>query len=308
MILVTGASGLLGASLVSLAQESGREVAGLYHRHPVQIAGAVLHAVDLTDDTAVNRVFEELKPTVVIHCAAVTNVDWCEEHPEAARAVNVLGTATIAKISARMNARLLYVSTDAVFDGIRGQYSETDQATPVNIYARTKLQGEEETLRYCPAATIARVNMYGWNVQNKESLAEWILGRLMGGNPVPGFTDVSFCPIFANDLAAILLEMSNRNLPGLYHVVGAEPVSKYEFARQVALTFGFDLEQVVATRVADAKLKAPRPNNTTLNTQKVCAAIGHPMPNVGEGLRRFARMRDRGQRDRLNGQMTGVGK
>src|SRR5882672_8791623 len=91
MILVTGASGLLGASLVSLAQESGREVAGLYHRHPVQIAGAVLRAVDLTDDTAVNRFFEELRPTVVIHCAVVTMVDWCEEHPEAARAVKFLG-------------------------------------------------------------------------------------------------------------------------------------------------------------------------------------------------------------------------
>ena len=94
MILVTGASGLLGASLVEAAREQGREVVGLDHRHPVSIAGAELMAANLTEESEIRRIFEKLKPAVVIHCAAETNVDWCEEHPETAKAINVLMSKT----------------------------------------------------------------------------------------------------------------------------------------------------------------------------------------------------------------------
>ncbi len=306
-ILVTGASGLLGASIVSLAQEQGREVVGLYHRNPVHIDGVKFLAADLNDQVDALRVFEEVEPSSVIHCAAATGVDWCEEHPAEAHLFNAKMAAVIARITARSGARLLYVSTDLVFDGGSGNYTETDAPAPVNVYARTKLQGEREVLCENPAAAIARVNFYGWSAQKKQSLAEWILKRLTTGNPVHGFSDVVFCPVLTNDLAEVLLALLDQNLPGLYHVVGSEAVSKYEFARRVASTFGFDPGQVVPMRLADAGLKARRPLNTSLNTEKICAALGRAMPDLDSGLRRFAQLRDNGYVDRIRRRLIGVG-
>jgi dTDP-4-dehydrorhamnose reductase len=306
MILVTGASGLLGASLVSLAQQQRREVVGLYHRHSVHVDGVTLLGVDLADQAETCRVFQELRPSRVVHCAAATDVNWCEEYPEEAHRINVMVPAAIAEISSRSDTRLLYISTDSVFDGERGNYAETDTPGPVNAYARTKLQGEREVLRQNPEALIARVNLYGWNAQNKLSLAEWVLKQLTLGSLVPGFSDVVFCPILANDVAEVILELLDQNMTGLYHVVGSEPVSKYEFAKRVASTFGFDPGQVVPARVADAGLKAQRPRNTSLHTGKICAALGRPMPDVAAGLRRFAKLRESGYADRIKRRLTGI--
>jgi dTDP-4-dehydrorhamnose reductase len=305
-ILVTGASGLLGASVALLAREQGRKVVGVYYRHPVYLDGLELLGADLADPAETRRIFLEVKPSIVVHCAAATNVDWCEEHPEQAHRINVKMPAAIAEMAAQSDARLLYVSTDSVFDGQCGNYAETDTPSPVNVYATTKLQGEREVLRRNPAASIARVSLYGWNVQKKESLAEWILSQLTLGNVVPGFSDVCFCPVLANEVAEVVLALLDRNLTGLYHVVGSERVSKYEFARRVASKFGFDPGQVVPTRLADAKLKARRPQDTSLNTEKICTALGRPMSDVETGLRRFAQLRESGYADRIKRHLTGV--
>ena len=308
MILVTGASGLLGASVVSQAQQRGCDVIGLYHRHPVFMQGAEFLAADLTDESETRRIFRELRPSNVIHCAAAADVDWCEEHPDEAYRLNVIATTAIAEITARSNARLLYVSTDSVFDGERGHYSETDTPAPLNVYAKTKLQGEREVARLNSAAIIARVSLYGWNAQSKDSLAEWVLKRLTLRESIPGFSDVFFCPTLANDVAEVLLELTDQNLFGIYHVVGSESISKYEFAKRVAARFGFDPEQVFATRMADARLKAQRPRDTSLDIRKICSALGHSMPDVDAGLRRFSELRENGYIDHLKNRVSGVQK
>jgi len=297
---------LLGASVALLAREQGRKLVGLYHRHPVHVDGMKSLGADLSDPVETRRIFLDVKPSIVVHCAAATNVDWCEEHPEEAHRINVKMPATIAEIAAQSDVQLLYVSTDSVFDGERGNYAETDIPAPVNVYAKTKLQGEREVLRRNPAASLARVSLYGWNAQNKESLAEWILKQLTLGNVVPGFSDVHFCPVLANDVAEVIFALLDQNLTGIYHIVGSERVSKYEFARRVASTFGLDPGQVVPTRLADAKLRAQRPLDTSLNTDKICAALGRPMPDVEAGLRRLARLRESGYADRIKSHLTGV--
>ena len=162
MILVTGASGLLGASVVAMAVRIGHDVVGLYHRHPVSINGARLIAADLMNRAVVEEVFDKFHPSAVIHCAAETNVDWCQEHSEEARVVNVDVTRSIAEIAARYGSHLMYVSTDAVFDGARGNYSETDRPAPANVYAQTKLRdGWRRCIslirrRLCPARSRKR--------------------------------------------------------------------------------------------------------------------------------------------------------
>jgi dTDP-4-dehydrorhamnose reductase len=288
VILITGASGLLGAHLAALAQEQGRRIVGLYHRHVPDLPGVRLVRVDLTNEGELNGVFAEFEPGTVIHCAAETNVDGCQEQPARAREINVAVPKALARIAARTGARMLHISTDAVFDGTRGNYVETDHPSPVNVYAQTKLDGEREVLQENPEAAIARVNLYGRSQRPKPSLAEWMLERLVRGEVVPAFTDVVFCPAYAKDLAQVLLDMVDRELVGLYHATGADAVSKYDFAKRIATAFAFDPELVVPARLADAKLKAARPKNMSLQTEKLSAALGRVMPDLDSGLRRFA--------------------
>lgn len=306
MLVVTGASGLLGASLLFRAMEVGRDVTGICCQHPLIGTGATLVNLDLTDRDATQRALVRLSPSSVIHCAAATNVDWCEDHPEEAQRINVEASAFLAGLAAELGAEFMYVSTDAVFDGKQGRYRESDSPDPVNTYARTKLQGEEQVLRSNPSSLIARVNMYGWNAQNKQSLAEWVLGRLQEGKDVPGFTDVFFNPILVEDLSDVLLAMLDRRLTGLYHVVGGERVSKYHFAGQVAEMFGFPAQRVRAASVEDGTLRAARPRDTSLNTTKIRSELGRDMPDVASGLRKFKELSDRGYPARLKSYLSGV--
>jgi len=308
MLLVTGASGLLGASVLLRARDMGQEVAGVSRRHALQVPGTVAHCVDLADQAATRRIIEHLQPTSVIHCAAATNVDWCEDHPEQAHRINTLASSFLAALARELGCRFLHVSTDCVFDGTKGNYSEYDPPGPLNIYARSKLLAEEEVLRQHPAALVVRVNIYGWNAQPKCSLAEWIVVELSSGRQVPGFTEVYFSSLLVNDLAEIVVTMLDRGMTGLYHVAGAEKISKYEFAMRVAEKFGFPVEQVVAKSVSDARLRAPRALDVSLSTNKLFQAYGCSMPDVATGLDEFKSLSQQGYVQQLRSYLTGAEK
>jgi len=304
MLLVTGASGLLGATLVLTAQAAGHEVTGTFNRHRMQVPGTRMLKVNLADEMALRNAVTSIQPRVIIHCAAATNVDGCEEHEPDAVKMNVNSSSVLAEIAARTGARMMYVSTDAVFDGQRGGYLETDEPNPINVYARTKLEGERAVTGQCPSA-IVRINTFGWSPQRKPSLAEWMLSQLEQGKQLAGFEDVWFCPVLVNELAEILLTMVAGNLSGIYHVVGAETISKFEFGQRLAATFGFDPGRVVPTRVAASALKAPRPRNMSLRTGKIERALGQSMPDVQSGLETFRQLRESGYERRLKSYLVG---
>ncbi len=293
MILVTGASGLLGSKVVSHALDINHQVAGISHSYSWPVPGADTCNLDLRDFAATRRLVESLKPSTIIHCAAATNVDWCEENPAEADCLNVQVSIFLAQIAAELGAHFVQISTDSVFDGERGNYSESDTPAPLNVYARTKLLAEREVRRVHPSPLIVRVTFYGWNIQNKQSLAEWILDGLTAGKKVPGFTDVHFCPILANDLAETLLSMVDRGCDGIYNAVGSERTSKYDFARRLAVVFGLDADQIVPVSIKDAVLRASRPRDTSLTTKKIVRELGQAMPDVESGLRKFRELRER---------------
>ncbi|HEX6803111.1 MAG TPA: SDR family oxidoreductase [Terriglobales bacterium] len=290
--MVTGASGLLGSSLVREALARGRQVSGICRQNSLPLPGADVYSVDLTNSVATQELVHALHPSIILHCAAATNVDWCEDHPEEARMINVAASAFLSKLAREMDATFVYVSSDGVFDGHRGNYSESDAPNPLNAYAASKCEAEREVLAADPSALIVRVTFYGWNPQQKSSLAGWILSELNHGTAVRGFTDVFFCPLLANDLSGILVDMLDRQLYGVYHVVGSERVSKFDFAVRLAAVFGFDPTLVIPSSIMDAELRAPRPRDTSLSTQKISQALGRAMPDVDSGLRRFRALRN----------------
>jgi dTDP-4-dehydrorhamnose reductase len=305
MLVITGASGLLGASMLRSAAELGRETVGLCHRHVIRDPELPVARVDLTDESATRKLLFDIRPDTIVHCAAATDVDWCEDNPKQAEAINVQASAVLAETAATLNARSVYISTDSVFDGKRGDYIETDEPAPVNVYARSKLAGELETLRRNPSGMVVRVSIYGWNAQNKDSLAEWVLRRLEVGSEVPGFTDVFFTPILVNDLVTVLFAMLQQELTGLYHVVGSERISKFEFAQRLATTFGFDPARITPCRVKDMNLRAARPLDVSLNTEKISGALQCSMPDINSGLSRFRELRRRQYPQQLKSYLGG---
>jgi dTDP-4-dehydrorhamnose reductase len=193
----------------------------------------------------------------------------------------------LAKIVAKGGARLVHISTDAVFDGKRGDYSESDSPNPLSKYAETKLLGEEGVAAVNSEAIIARVNLFGWSLSGKRSLAEWFLNNLSANQHIPGFTDVYFCPLLANDLGKLLLEMLGKGLSGLFHVVSRECSSKYDFGQKLAVIFGYDRSLIQPVSIADSDLQVERSPILTLKSDKLARALGKPPPDLDSCLERF---------------------
>ena len=297
--LVTGASGLLGLNF-SIQAAAENEVVGVVNEHPLRNPPFEMLIADLSVTGVAMDLLERAQPEVVIHCAALANVDLCESTPELAFRLNAQVPGEIAKACALNGVSMVHISTDAVFDGQRGGYVETDKPNPINEYARTKLAGEQAVADANPDALIARVNFYGWSLSGKRSLAEIFFNKLFAGQSMMGFTDVNFCPLQVNDLVDTLIEMSAKSLHGLYHVVSAQTLSKYEFGIALARQFGFDEGLIRPVSWKDAGLRAVRSPNLTLNVDRLQSALGHPLPLQSEGYERFYAQYRSGYPDRLH--------
>jgi dTDP-4-dehydrorhamnose reductase len=299
LIVITGGSGLLGANLALQWSLQNLDVAALYFEHSVSMHGVHALACNLLDQREIAGAISTLRPEWIVHCAAATNVDWCEANPRQTHRLNVEASRHLAASAKAVGARFVYISTDSVFDGARGSYGESDRPAPVNAYARSKLSGESAVKEQLPGSLIVRTNIYGWNLQPKTSLAEWILTLLEKSTAVPAFQDVVFSPILVNDLADALLEMMRMKLEGTFHVGGSEPCSKREFALQLAEVFQLNHSLVHPRSIYESSLQVPRPLDTSLNTTKAENALGHALPQLRAGLERFKEIRQNGFAARL---------
>jgi len=297
-LLITGASGLLGANLL-LAAHGEHAVTAVSHRHRLQLAGATCLQADLTEPQMWPDLLRAARPDAVIHCAALTDVDVCEANPERAERLNAEVPAGLAQACARVGTRLVHISTDAVFDGDQGAYAEDDAAWPINVYGATKLRAEQAVLAALPMAIVLRTNLFGWNAQPKQSLTEWFLYKLRRAEPSIGFTDVHVTPLAADDLAAWILRLLASNVSGVLHVAGRESMSKYDIGCRVAETFGLDARLIRPGSVDDAPLRARRPHRLNLNVGRAEQAMGAELPRLGPSLERWRRQEHDGTLDRL---------
>jgi dTDP-4-dehydrorhamnose reductase len=285
-ILVTGASGLLGLNL-SLRMMGTHVIVGVDRSKLVNTPFELIRA-DLLQAGTCSRLLERVRPQAVIHTAALADVDACEASPEEARRLNADLPGELAAACAKSGIRLAHISTDAVFDGAKdGYYTETDAPRPLSLYAHTKLDGERAVASAYPQAIIARVNFFGWSLSGKRSLSEHFFNHLSAGQRCDGFTDVWFCPLFVGDLADILVQMLETGLSGLYHVVGSQALTKYDFGLHIARRFGFDASLIRPISVEQSGLTARRSHNLRLSVHKLSTALTKPIPNVSTGMEQF---------------------
>jgi len=291
-ILITGVSGLLGNNLAYYFRDR-HEILGLYHSNRVEISRVNTVKGDISDTGDVQRIIGQFQPDILIHCASLTNIDFCETHRLFARRINVEGTQNIVHSLQGSRAKLIYISTDAVFDGLKGNYSETDTINPQNYYGQTKYEGELEARRR-DHALIVRTNIFGWNIQNKCSLAEWILHELMTGREIHAFCDVSFSAIYNFSLARLLEQAMLSDLEGTYNIASSSSLSKYEFAVAIAERFGLNRDLVKPASVDQFPLIAKRAKNLSLDVGKVEKAIPGPIPSIQQSIDDFHRDYHRG--------------
>lgn len=285
-ILITGASGLLGLNLCLEAAKQHTVCGQVNSNFMVTEVFKVL-PVNLLQPSAVANLFDQTHPDWVIHCAALANLDACEKDPNLARELNTEVPRKLASLCRNGGARLVHVSTDAVFDGQTGGYKEIDLPNPLGIYAQTKLDAELAVAEANPDAIIARVNLFGWSLKGHRSLAEFFFNNLSAGHEVMGFTDVFFCPLLVNDIAGIFFRMLEKGLSGLYHVVSSDYLSKYHFGVAIADRFGFNPGLIAPKKVSQAGFTAARSPNLILSVDKLIHDLGEIPPAISTGIDRF---------------------
>jgi dTDP-4-dehydrorhamnose reductase len=260
-IFITGGSGLLGSKIAEIALEKGYNLyTGYCHNKPE--FGMPLK-FDLAKDTDLEVVYK-IKPEVIIHTAALTNVDECEANKELAYKINVEGTKRLLEIANELGALLVYVSTDYVFSGNKGSYIEEDEQNPIDYYGYTKLMGE----KHCNCIARPCVIYGAKPASGKVNFALWIINKLRNGEEVKIVTDQYITPTLNTSLAKMLLEISERQLKGIFHTSGVTRVSRYEFALRIADKFELDKDLIVPSRMEAMNWIAKRPKDSSLDTSK----------------------------------------
>lgn len=282
-VLVTGATGMLGQQVVSALQATSQiRVVATGRSRLVQPSCEYLCG-DLTDKDFIAVIRDFARYDAIVHCAAEVNLQTAENQPEWVERIHVNATKMVA--SELKNALFIYISTDSVFDGRKGNYAETDSTNPLNHYARTKLEGEHVVQQYAAEFYILRTNIYGLQSPLKNSLAEWAYKQLVKSIPVSGYSNVYFNPLYIKQLAAVVrVFIEKRPERGIYNAVSDQAVSKYAFIRKLADKWGFSPDLVSPVEADYEGIALKRPYNTVLNNQKLKSLFPEVSTDLDSGI------------------------
>ena len=278
-ILIIGASGFIGRYVSRrLANPAGNTVFSTYNSRPPVDDGASWHRVEMTDPAGLDALFASARPEVVVHLAAMADVGTAERNPEAAAAVNATATETITRLSERHAARLIFVSTEYVFDGRGGPYCEDDVPAPTTQYGRTKFDAEQAVASLASNWSVLRTSIvYGWPAPGRRNFVPMLVDRLRNGEPYHGPTNVFRTPVYVEHLVDGIERLVESEDTGIHHVAGSDWVTMYDFAVAVAENFGLDMSLVIpVTDTMDDRLG--------LDCAHTMVDLGLPHPGLAEGL------------------------
>jgi dTDP-4-dehydrorhamnose reductase len=245
--------------------------------------------VDLLRDGALADLIAVTHPHVALHAAGLTNVDGCEANEPLALRLHAAAARELATAALAVSASPVLISTDHLWRGTVPLVAEDAPLQPMNAYARTKAAGEREFLAAAPGALVLRTNFFGPGRPWRQSLSDWIAGKLKAGEPVKAFDDVFFTPIALPYMTAAIAALVAGGAKGIFNLAGSERVSKFAFARRFCDANGMDCDLIQHASVADAALQAPRPRDMSLSTDKIAAFLGRKMPSLDESLRILAK-------------------
>jgi dTDP-4-dehydrorhamnose reductase len=279
-LLITGSNGLLGQKIVRICQKRGADfLATSFGKNRNQDCPEKNYAeLDITNQTNIEEVFGAYQPTHIIHTAALTNVDYCEQHPVECNEVNVIATQKLWEAAQKINAHFQLLSTDFVFDGLTGNYKETDVPSPVSIYGQSKVDAEHvlinsENKNWSIARTII---VYGTaNNLSRTNIVLWSIDALTKGDPMKIINDQFRMPTWADDLAWGCLEICNRNKQGIFHLCGPELMAVNKIVFRIAKHLGKSTENVEIISSSTLNQPAKRPPHTGFDLTKSIQELGY---------------------------------
>lgn len=285
-LLITGLNGFVAGSIIAHARKKW-EVHGVDVSETVGLpAGIRAYQLDLTDKEKVAILFHQIKPDAVIHTAAMANIDVCENNKELAWKINVEITQTIAELCKESGIRMIVCSTDTVFDGKQGHYTETDKPHAVNYYAETKIEAEKIVLATSTKNIVARLSLVmGLPVMGKgNSFLADTIEKLKKGEPIKFPENEIRTPIDVITLGSALTELAGSSFGGIVHLSGNTRINRYKMAIQIAETLGFPAELIIPTDSNAMAGRAPRPNDASMDHSVATKILQTPMRSLSEGL------------------------
>jgi dTDP-4-dehydrorhamnose reductase len=289
-ILVTGANGLLGQTVVKLLLEKQYEVIATGRgEERVDVnssSGYIYKDLDITDGPAIEQLIMEQRPAIIVHAAAMTQVDQCELHKQDCYNINVTATRFIIDAAKAIGARLIFVSTDFVFDGNNGPYTENDEPAPVNYYGSTKLVAEKAVMESGLDYAIARTILVYGSVPatGRTNIVGFVRQNLEANKPIKMVTDQVRTPTFVDDLAKGIILIIEKNGKGIYHLSGEQEMTPYDIAIETAKFFGLSEDLISKASSNDIKQPAVRPAKTGFNISKAKKELGYQPKSFREGL------------------------
>ena len=284
-LLITGGSGFVGGHICKQALDKW-DIQATYRTRSFSIPGVHAVKLDLADERQVERAVEKCMPHTVIHTAAWSDLERCEGDPQKAFHINATATEILAELSRRFEFRLIFISSDMVFDGRKGSYTETDSVNPLNVYGHTKLAAERFIQTAAENFVIARSALvYGPPVTGVNSFSETLKKRVgKQRKPMPLFTDEFRSPVLVQSLAACLLELAENNFNGIIHLGGASGCDRYSFARRMADLNGWPHSLLKPVSMKDISFSASRPADTTYDISLAQQVLSTPLPGFFSGL------------------------
>lgn len=283
-VVVTGINGMLGSSVAkALGHSPEYKVIGLARSMQKEMDNISYYYLDLTNLANLEKTIQDISPDAIIHCAANVNVNDCDVHKEYAYQLHVKVSEVLS--ACKSASKFVYISTDSVYDGIKGNFKETDTPSPSsgNYYSQTKLEGEQAVIANNKNAVIARTNIYGLMHSFKNSLAEWAIKSLMNKQVIKGFDDVFFNPLFVGQLANGITRLLHSDFKGVINFGCEEHISKLEFLQRIANVFRLEKSLIESSSISTIPALSNRPKNTTLNTQLLNSSL-HVSYSISDGI------------------------
>ncbi len=298
-VLLVGGSGMLGSNIV-ISNPA-------FDLYPTYLTNQIAHPralwLDISDRESVLKRVEAIRPEVVVYAGGMTKPTACEKESALAHRVNVEGTAHLVEAARGVGARFIFLSSDLVFDGNAERYDEDSPTHPLSVYGHTKVEGEELVRTGSDDFAIVRTTvMYGWSSRYTESMAEWVLRELQENREPHMYRDQYRQFILINDLVAAIFELIERKdrLNETIHVAGPELLSRYEFAKRLAQTFGLSEANIRSISFESTPQADFTPKRLRLDTTKVTRILRTPIRGVDDGLRAMVALAEEGCQDRFN--------
>ncbi len=292
-ILITGANGLLGQHLVKLLLDATtHDVIATSKREPrliIQNSRVHYHSLDITDGMAVNVLLEKLQPDTIVHCAALTQIDECEQEPIKAWEINVTATRFLTDAAKKINAFFIFISTDFVFDGIGGPYKEEDIVNPVSYYGSTKVAAEKAVAESgLPYAIVRTCLVYGHILfGTRGNIITWVKEGLEQDKKIKVVSDQWRTPTYVEDLAKGILLIAEQKAQGLFHISGTDFLSPYEMAMETATALQLNTSLIEKVDASVFTQPAKRPATTGFIVDKAKRELGFAPLTFKEGLQKM---------------------